>query len=60
MINCTNKRRRLIKELFETNSDDEYETDSLEDFSKMTKKIQKKEPHDAQIKNEIISRVTRN
>jgi hypothetical protein len=33
MINRTNKQRHLIKELFETDSDNEDETDSLEDFS---------------------------
>ena len=59
MINRTNKRRRLIMELFETDSDDEDETDSLEDFSEDDEEDSKGGPHDAQIKNEIISRVTR-
>jgi hypothetical protein len=41
MINRTNKQRRLIKELFETNLDDEDETDSLEDFSEDDKEDSK-------------------
>ena len=41
MINRTNKRRRLIMELFETDSDDEDETDSLEDFSEDDKEDSK-------------------